>query len=154
MIRVLTLLTGLAAAVYGAWLFAQRGWANAEAAATWLVGGVVLHDAVLAPVTIAVAWLALRVVRTDRLAPWAVGVVLLGPLTLLALPVLGRFGVRPDNPTLLDRHYWAGWSAVVATVCAGILVTRYAGRRRHPRVPVVASTQVEGGAHGPRDGGR
>lgn len=154
MIRALTLVAGVAAAAYGGWQLAQRGWTNAEAAATWLVAGVVLHDAVLAPVTIAVAWLALRLVRTDRLAPWTVGLVLLGPLTLLALPVLGRFGVRPDNPTLLDRNYWAGWSAVVVAVCAGILVTRYAGRRRHPRVRVVASTQVEGGAHGPRDGGR
>ncbi len=75
--------------------------------------------------------------------------MLLGPLTLLALPVLGRFGVRPDNPTLLDRHYWSGWIAVVVVVCAGILVTRYAGRRRHPRARVVASTEAEGGARWP-----
>ena len=153
MIRALTLVAGLAAAAYGGWQLAQRGWANSEAAATWLVGGVLLHDAVLAPVTIAACWLALRLVRAERLAPWAVGLVLLGPLTLVAVPVLGRFGVRPDNPTLLDRPYWAGWSAVVVVVCAGILVARYAGQRRHPSVRV-ASPRVEGGVRGPRDGGR
>lgn len=153
MIRALTLVAGVAATAYGGWQLAQRGWANFEAAATWLVAGVVLHDAVLAPLTIAACWLALRLVRADRLAPWATGLVLLGPLTLLAVPVLGRFGARPDNPTLLDRPYWAGWSAVVVVVCAGILVARYAGRRRHPGV-AAATTRSEGGVHGPRDGGR
>lgn len=154
MIRAVVLGSGLAAAVYGGLLLADRGWDNFHAALTWLVAGVVLHDAVLAPATVAVSWLALRIVRVDRLAPWAVGLVLLGPLTLLAVPVLGRFGVRPDNDTLLDRPYWAGWSAVVVGVCIGILVARYAERRRRAVVRGAVSTQVEGGAHGSRDGGR
>ena len=42
-------------------------------------------------------------------APAAVALVVLGSVTLLAVPVLGRFGARPDNPTLLDRDYSAGW---------------------------------------------
>ena len=37
------------------------------------------------------------------------GGVVLGSLTLLAIPVLGRFGERPDNATLLDRNYTVGW---------------------------------------------
>jgi hypothetical protein len=154
MIRVATFGAGLAAAAYGVLLLLARGLANLEATLTWLVGGVVLHDAVLAPVTIAISWAGLRVVSRDRLAPWVVGMVLLGPLTLLAVPVLGRFGARADNPTLLDRPYWAGWSAVVVAVCVGILVVRYAERRRRARIRVTAPRPVEGGAHGPRDGGR
>ena len=31
---------------------------------------------------------------------------------LWAIPVLGRFGARHDNPTLLDRNYVAGWALV------------------------------------------
>jgi hypothetical protein len=154
MIRAVVLGAGLAVAAYGGLLLADRGWENFEAALTWLVAGVVLHDALLAPATIAVSWVAVRLVRADRLAPWAVGLVLLGPLTLLAVPVLGRFGARPDNATLLDRPYWAGWSAVVVLVAIGILVVRYAERRRGPSLRVPASVQVEGGAHGSRDGGR
>jgi hypothetical protein len=149
---------GLAAAAYGVLLLLQRGPSNLVATLTWLVGGVVLHDAVLVPATIAVAWVALRLVPRDRLAPWAVGLVLLGPLTLLAVPVLGRFGARADNPTLLDRNYWAGWSTVVIVVCVAILVARYTERyverRRRARMRVTASAAVEGGARGPRDGGR
>ena len=42
-------------------------------------------------------------------APAVVGFVVLGSVTLLAVPVLGRFGARPDNATLLDRDYVVGW---------------------------------------------
>jgi len=160
MIRISLVGAGLSAAAYGGLLLAQRGWANFEATLTWLIGGVVLHDALLAPATLAVAWAALRLVRRERLGPWAVGVVLLGPLTLLAIPVLGGFGVRSDNPTLLDRDYWAGWGGLVVVVVVGILVARHAERWRRSRVPVSVPVSVpepisvEGGAHGPRDGGR
>lgn len=153
MIRLALLVAGLAAAAYGALLLLERGWANLEATVIWLVGGVLLHDAVLAPLTIAVAWVAVRLLRPDRRAPWAVGLVLLGPLTLLAVPVLGRFGARPDNPTLLDRNYWAGWSVVVGVVVLGILVARYVERRR-AGARAVEPLPVEGGARGPRHGGR
>ena len=160
MIRVATLLLGLAIAAYGGLRLADLGWQNFQGALTWLVAGVLLHDAVLAPLTVAVAWVALRIAGTRRLGPWAVGLVLLGPLTLLAVPVLGRFGARADNPTLLDRPYWAGWTGVVAMVCAGILVTRWAQGRRTSRpvadaperlTPTVPET---GGVRGPGDGRR
>ena len=153
MIRLALLVAGLAAAAYGALLLLERGWANLQATVIWLVGGVLLHDAVLAPLTIAVAWVAVRLLRPDRRAPWVVGLVLLGPLTLLAVPVLGRFGARPDNPTLLDRNYWAGWSVVVGVVVLGILVARYVERRR-AGARAVEPLPVEGGARGPRHGGR
>jgi hypothetical protein len=149
-IRAVLLLAGLATGGYGVLRLLDLGWANFRATLVWLVGGVVLHDAFLAPATIALSWVALRLVTRDRLAPWVAGLVLLGPLTLLAVPVLGRYGARADNPTLLDRPYWAGWSAVVAVVCLGILVVRYVGNRRRAVVPVPS----EGGDDGAGDGGR
>ncbi len=155
MIRVATFAAGLAAAAYGVLFLLERGWANLEAALTWLVAGVVLHDAVLAPLVLGIAWVAQRLLSRRRLAPWVVGLVLLGPVTLLAVPVLGRFGARPDNPTLLDRNYWGGWSLVVVVVCIGILVGRYAGRRGRARVRGIAPRPVEGGGvDGPGHGGR
>jgi hypothetical protein len=154
-IRVATFVAGLAAAAYGIRFLLERGWANLEAALTWLVAGVVLHDAVLAPVVLGVAWGAQRLLGRRRLGPWAVGLVLLGPLTLLAVSVLGRFGARADNPTLLDRNYWGGWSLVVVAVCIGILVGWYAGRRGRARTQGIAPRPVEGGVvDGPGHGGR
>ncbi len=40
-------------------------------------------------------------------------------LTLLAIPVYGKPGLRPDNPTVLDRDYVRGlwWSLAVVWLC-------------------------------------
>ena len=65
---------------------------------------------------------ALRLVPGDRLAPWIVALVVLVPVTLLGIPELGRFGARADNPTLLDRHYWLGWSVMVTLVVGCVVV--------------------------------
>lgn len=135
-IRLLLLASGLAAGGYGVLRLLDLGWDNTRATLVWLVGGVLLHDAVLAPLTLAVALVALRLVPRRRLAPFVVALVVLVPVTLVGIPVLGRFGARADNPTLLDRHYWLGWSVlvtlVVVTVAVGAVVVgrRTAGRRR------------------------
>jgi hypothetical protein len=138
---------GVALAGYGVVRLLALGWANTWETLKWLVGGVVLHDGVLATLTLAVALVALRLVPRERLAPWVVGLVLLVPTTLLAIPELGRFGARADNPTLLDRHYWLGWTALVLVVAAGILVTSYARRGRR-------SSAAAGGDDGQGAGGR
>ncbi|WP_151081990.1 hypothetical protein [Nocardioides cynanchi] len=136
-VRVAAAVVGVAMAAYGALRLLDLGWANTWDTIQWLVGGVVLHDGVFAGLTLAAAFVALRLVPRDRLAPVVVALVVLVPTTLLAIPELGRFGARADNPTLLDRHYWLGWFALVAVVLvavlAGILLSSYAGRgRRRP----------------------
>jgi len=102
---------GLAAAAFGAVQLLDLGWDNLVAAGTWLVAGVVLHDGVLAPVTIAVGLLT-TMVWCRLPAPVVVGAVVLATVTVTAVPVLGRFGARPDNSTLLDRNYVLGWLGV------------------------------------------
>ena len=106
------------------------GAGNLVAALPWLLGGVVAHDAVLAPLVVLAG-----VVAAARLPAWARGaaaaaLVVLGPVTLTALPALGRFGVRADNPTLLDRPYAAGWAAVAALVLVAAGTAALVARRR------------------------
>ncbi len=144
-VRVSALVGGALAAAYGVWLLLGLGWANTRSTVVWLVGGVVLHDAGFAVVVMAFAFVAVRLVPRDRLAPWVVGSVILVPVTLLGIPELGRFGARADNPTLLDRHYWLGWSVMVTLVVVGVLVGTLATRRR---------ATVRGGDDGTGDGGR
>jgi hypothetical protein len=74
------------------------------------------------PVTLALCWLTIRLLPAARRAPVAAGFVVLGTLTVLAVPVLGRFGERADNPTILDRDYTAGWLVVAALTLAAVLV--------------------------------
>lgn len=118
--RLLIGAVGVAAAVFGGLRFAEIGPHNAVQAGSWLVGGVVAHDAILAPATIAVTLLARAVVPVAWRARAALALVVLGTVTVTAVPVLGRWGARPDNPTLLDRDYLAGWLVFAALV---LLVT-------------------------------
>jgi hypothetical protein len=143
--RAVTLALGLVAGAYGVLLLLELGWANTRATLVWLVGGVVLHDAAFAPVVLVVSLAALRLAGPKRLAPWTVALVVLVPVTLVAIPVLGRFGEDPRNATLLDRNYWLGWSALVTLVALTVLVGTAASRRRDG---------PEGGDDGAGDGGR
>ena len=47
------------------------------------------------------------------------GLVVLGTVTLMAVPVLGGWGANADNPTILDRNYAAGWLVVAGVTIAG-----------------------------------
>jgi hypothetical protein len=114
-LRVLVGSLGLGAAVFGLVELLDLGLGNLADATVWLVGGVVLHDGVLAPVTIAVGALLARAWSRRVPGPVVAGLVVLGTVTVVAVPVLGRFGARSDNPTLLDRDYVLGW-LVLATL--------------------------------------
>lgn len=122
---------GTLVAAYGAFVLVTRQDGDRVVdAATWLVAGVVLHDALLAPVTIGVTLLAWRLVPAPWWRPAAVALVVVGPLSLLAIPVLGEYGALPDDPGLLERPYLASWLVVVAvTGCAVAAVGSWQRRR-------------------------
>ena len=132
---------GVVVGGYGAFRLLELGWANLAATLVWLAGGVILHDAVLAPVTIAVAALGTAVLPARLRAPAAGGLLVLGTVTLTAVPVLGRFGAREDNPTLLDRDYTAGWLILLTLVLTGVgiwsgLGQLTGGSKKQPHRPV------------------
>lgn len=119
--RALVLL-GVAGMGYGLVLLLDRSWGDVARVVGWLVAGVLVHDLLLAPAVIA-GWFLLTRLPTGRWrAPLAAGLVVWGALTVVAVPVLGRFGERPDNPTLLDRDYTTGWLVVTALVAAGVII--------------------------------
>jgi hypothetical protein len=124
--------TGLALVGYGGWLLLTRGHdlLGVDGLLAWLVAGVLVHDGVLAVLSVALGMLAVRVAPPAGRAPLAVGFVVLAPLTLLAVPVLGRFGARADNPTLLDRPYVAGWLAIAGLAVVVIAVAALVRSRR------------------------
>jgi membrane protease YdiL (CAAX protease family) len=123
-------LVGVAAGLYGSWLLLSRQSGDQlVSAAGWLVGGVVLHDFVLAPVVLVAVAVAGRLAPRPVRAPAAVLLVVIGSVTLVAVPVLGAFGRRADNASLLDRDYWTGWlvlvGVLVVLVAVGSLVQRW-----------------------------
>jgi hypothetical protein len=124
--------TGVVAGLYGAWLVWSRGHDLLDLV-VWLAAGVVLHDGVLSLAVLVLGAVLVRVLPAAAKAPTVVGLVVLGSATLFAVPVLGRFGARPDNPTLLDRDYWDGWLVlaglvVVCVVAAALVRSRNPGK--------------------------
>lgn len=103
---------GVAAALYGVLRLLRLPSEQVLAVLVWVAGGIVAHDGVLAPVVVGLGLAATVLSRWLR-PSLVVLLVVLGPLTLVAVPVLGRFGARPDNPTLLDRPYVAGYAVLV-----------------------------------------
>ena len=99
----------------------------------WLAVGVLVHDGLLSAVLLAVGLIGRRLVPTAWQAPATVALVIWGSLTIVVVPVLGRFGARSDNPTLLDRPYSLAWvvlfaATVVAVMTAGAVRSRTNGR--------------------------
>ena len=110
---------GVLLTAYGVWLLLSRQDLERNLdVALWLAGGVLVHDGLLGSVVIVVSLLATRLLPAVARPAAGAGLVVLGSLTLLAVPFLGGFGREnaPDNPTLLDRDYTAGYLVLVATV--------------------------------------
>jgi hypothetical protein len=128
-VRWTTAALGVLLATYGGWLLVSRGHDHLDVA-VWLAAGVALHDGVLAAVTVVLGAAAVRLVPPPARAPLVVGFVVLGSVTLLAVPVLGRFGARADNPTLLDRDYTAGWLLLVAMTALAVAAATLVRSRR------------------------
>ena len=63
-----------------------------------------------------------RLVPTGFRAPAVVGLVVLGTVTVVAIPVLGGMGERPDNPSLLNRNYTVGWLVLAALVLLAVVI--------------------------------
>ncbi len=113
---------GVLAGGYGGWLLLNgQDAGDLVDAGVWLVSGVVLHDVLLTGVVLLGAIGVGLLPRATRV-PAAVALVVVGSLTLVAIPVLGRFGERADNPTHLDRPYLASWLAVVALAVVAVTV--------------------------------
>lgn len=122
---------GVLMGLYGAWLLLSRQeLSQVLDVAVWTVAALLLHDVVIGGLELALGAAAQRVLPWTVSGPLAGGFVVLGSVTLLAVPVLGRFGAREDNPTLLDRDYTTGWLVLAALVVVAVVLA-VLRRRRH-----------------------
>jgi ABC-type branched-subunit amino acid transport system permease subunit len=122
---------GVALGAYGAWLALTRQDADQLVEiAVWLAAGVVLHDLVIASVVLAGVAVGRRLLPRPWQAPATLALVVWGGVTLMAIPVLGRFGARSDNPTLLDRPYLGTWVFLTVLTVVVVAVTGWVRTRR------------------------
>lgn len=131
-IRGLLILAAAACFVYGLWKLWLVGISNLVDAAKWLIGGVIIHDGLIAPVVVVAGIAAVRVLPRWAQAPFVIAAVVFGTTTLFAIPVLGRFGARPDNPSLLNRPYLTSWLILGAVTVAAAVAASMLRRNRSP----------------------
>jgi hypothetical protein len=135
-VRFVLVLAGVACAAWGLWL--ARGFTGEQlrSAGTWLVAGVVVHDAVLAPVVVLLGAAAARLLPGRARAVAAVAFLVWGTVTVAVANVLLGQGGRPDNETLLGRPYVQSWlvlTAALVVVAAVVAISRRPARRSPPR---------------------
>ena len=123
---------GVLVGVYGAYLLLGRqDLDQLFSAAIWLGGGVIAHDGLIALLSLGVVVVGARLLPAAARPSAAVGLIVLGSVTILAIPMLGSFGAKDDNATLLDRNYWLGWSGIVVAVLVAVVVASVLRARSH-----------------------
>ena len=96
-LRYSTILAGAALLLYGAsGLLTEPAIRHPGNVAVWLAGGVLLHDAVLAPAVFVLCWLAARHTGPRGRRVLAAVLLVVGATALVAAPVLlhGRVAIR------------------------------------------------------------
>lgn len=140
---------GVAMGAFGLLRFLQHDVSDIVDSVLWLAGGVVVHDAILAPLTLGAVVLGRRVLPRRLWVVTVGGLVVLLTVTVTAIPVLGSFGTRPDNATLLDRNYPVAWIALALLVLlVSLLRLTPLWRRlgsRHPAAPRTDRATDQGG---------
>ncbi len=127
-LRVTLGMVGCLVAAYGVRLALGLSLVDQAALLLWLATGVVLHDGLLAPLVVLLGWWTARRVPAPERRPVTIAAIVLGTVTLAAVPVLLGFGGQPSNPTILDRNYVAGW--LVLAVLVALVATASALVRR------------------------
>ena len=95
----------------------------------WLAAAVVLHDGLVAPITVGTGVALTRV--PPRARRYLQGALLVGALiTIIAVPLIWRQGTQPESKAILLRDYTAnltlllGMTAAVALVLYAVRVLR------------------------------
>jgi hypothetical protein len=99
----------------------------------WIVGLDLVHDLAFAPVATVVALGVVALLPRRLRAPVLAGLGASAVVLLLAWPLLGGYGRRRDNPTILPRDYTTSVLVVLGviwTIAAAWSVVRAVRARR------------------------
>ncbi|MDP4331816.1 hypothetical protein Q7F20_00350 [Curtobacterium sp. A7_M15] len=138
--RIVLVVVGVLVIAFGAYVLVTTVRPNRIGGlATWLLGAVVLHDAILSPFVVAVGLLLRRSGRTLR--AWALvvvqAVVVLGSvLALVVLPEIAAKAHGQKNPTVLPFDYGARLLVVEGVLLLVVVVVLVVAARRPARARV------------------
>lgn len=126
---------GVAMLGFGAWhLLTDQDLGRKESIGKWLLGGVIVHDGILAPLVFLCCALAWRFSGVRLRRGLALFLLVGGSLTVLAVPAILRSGDNP-NPTVTPLDYSRNLTFALAGLAVCVLLYALGGhlidRRRH-----------------------
>ncbi|MFJ7212188.1 hypothetical protein [Amycolatopsis sp. NPDC098790] len=136
--RTLLVLPGLAALAWGVALFIEYAFPlrpDVFGTVGWIVGGPLLNDGVVAPLTAVLGIVLSRVVPRPWRVPVVAGTVITGLLLIVAFPLLWRPYGTPPMPGLHDGNPALGLALTLAAVWLVVALAPLARRviRAGPR---------------------
>lgn len=130
MTRILLGLSGVAAIGWGFWLLSDDGLERWRSQAVWIVGGVLAHDAVIAPLVVVLGVIAARLWRPPARGAIAVAFIVWATVSAAVANVLLPVGGRPDNPSLMNRPYVLAWVVFTLVVLGATVIAAARGRAK------------------------
>lgn len=129
--RTLLVLPGLGALAWGVVLFVEYAFPlrpDVFGTVGWIVGGPLLNDGVVAPLTAVLGIILARVVPRPWRVPVVTGTVITGVLLIVAFPLLWRPYGTPPMPGLHDGNPALGLLLTLAAVWILVVLAPLAGR--------------------------
>lgn len=125
----------LAMAFGGLRILQNRTQTHPFSVAKWLIGMVVVHDGIIAPVTVALGWAVARTIPGRAHAFVQGALAIAGVTALVALPLIYRHGQAAPGTTLLQRAYGLNLLILFAVIALGTAVAYAVQTRRVARRP-------------------
>jgi hypothetical protein len=94
----------------------------------WLLAALIVHDAVVAPATVAVGWVLRRTTPDRERGYLQSALIMIALVALVAVPMIALRGSQPQVKALLLRDYAASLALLISAIIAANAV-RYAARR-------------------------
>jgi hypothetical protein len=115
--RIILVIAGVGLGLFGIFRLATEvPLANLLWLLVWLVAATVIHDGILSPFVVGVGWLLRRLVpdRARRYLQFAL--IMIGLVTVIALPMIYLRGSQPAVKALLLRNYGANLALIISAV--------------------------------------
>ena len=130
-VRAVLALVGVGFGLWGVWQMREFELDQLLSTGSWLAGGILVHDAVLAPLTVALGVAASRLLPGRFRAAAGLAFLVWATLTVTFIPVLSGQGGKPDNDTILDRPYVLSWLVLTGVLTGAAVI---AAQRRKQTV--------------------
>jgi len=86
--------------------------------ALWLIGAVVIHDGMVAPLTVGTGWLLARIVPPRARRYIQAFLIVGGLVTVIAIPLILRRNTQPLSKAILQQNYGGNLTLLLGMIAA------------------------------------